>query len=255
VRLDLYLTQKGYAESRSRAAFLIETGAVTVNGKTCIRAAHKITENCLVAITAQPLPYVSRGGLKLAGAIKDFGLAKTISGAVVLDIGTSTGGFADCLIQHGAEKIYGVDTGRDQLHHSLISHPRLISLEGRNARDLAPADIPEKCSVCTIDVSFTSQTLLYPSILPFLAEGATVISLIKPQFEVGRKGLTKSGKIRTPSLLKQVLEDVTASAAAHGLELMQTAPSRQTGGEGTEEWFGLFRVTPQNTHNACHNCP
>ena len=242
MRLDVYLAHHGLTESRSRAAFLIEIGAVTVNGEICCRAAQNITSTCAVTVISEKLPYVSRGGLKLAGAIIDFELQEIVRDAIVLDVGTSTGGFANCLLRHGAAKIYGVDIGHDQLHHTLRNEPRLISLEGRNILDLTTNEIEEKCNLCTIDVSFTSQTLLYTAILPFLAEGAMVVSLIKPQFEAGRKALTKSGQIRNPALLGKVIDNVTQLAGKQGLELLKIAPSRQAGGEGTKEWFGLFRL-------------
>ena len=241
MRLDVYLAHYGHTESRSRAAFLIENGAVTVNDKVVRRAAQVITENCTVAVLSDMLPYVSRGGLKLAGAIADFELQEIVQGAIVLDVGTSTGGFADCLLRHGASKVYGVDIGKDQLHHTLRGNPKLISLENQDIRSLTTNEIREKCNLCTIDVSFTSQTLLYPSILPFLSDDAILVSLIKPQFEAGRKALTKSGKIKTSALLKKTVEQVTEAAALQGLQLIKTAPSRQAGGEGTAEWFGLFK--------------
>ena len=252
MRLDLYLVQNGHATSRARAAFLVESGGVTVNGEVCKRVSRSVGEQCEVAVIEQVLPYVSRGGLKLHGALQDFGFLpddrgdlpdmskRTVEGAIVLDIGSSTGGFADCLLQHGAAVVYAVDTGHDQLHPELRKDGRVISLEGRNARDLTTDDIPQLCNLCTIDVSFTSQTLLYSSIVPLLAPEACVISLIKPQFEAGRNGLTRSGKVRSSAILRRVLDDVIQAAQLHGLEMIKLVPSRQLGGEGTEEWFGLF---------------
>jgi 23S rRNA (cytidine1920-2'-O)/16S rRNA (cytidine1409-2'-O)-methyltransferase len=241
MRLDVYLHKNNYAASRARAAFLIESGAVSVNNKICLKAAQNISPDCVVAIKSEVLPYVSRGGLKLAGALADFDICDIVHGAIALDIGTSTGGFADCLLQHGAARIYAVDSGRGQLHSDLRGNEKIISLEERNARELTHKDVPELCDIATIDVSFTSQTLLYSAIVPLLSPGAVVVSLVKPQFEAGRAGLTKSGRVRTPAILRRVFDDVTVAAKLHGFHVEQIVPSRQLGGEGTEEYFFLMR--------------
>lgn len=238
MRADVYLAEKGLCESRSRAKGYIESGMLYVNGVNVKKCSFDVTENDEVELRGEVLPFVSRGGLKLLGAIKAFSL--DVNGLTCVDIGASTGGFTDCLLQHGAKKVYAVDCGRDQLHHSLIADPRVKSIENFNARELTDKTLGEKCDLAVMDVSFISQTLLHEAVSSVLKDGGTFISLIKPQFEAGRSALSKGGIVKDQRTHISVIRSVTRSANAFGLALTDLIPSPIEGGDGNREYLASF---------------
>ncbi len=239
MRLDQFLTEKGYAETRTKAKNLIESGSVTVNGKLILKPAFDVSENDEISCRTDLIcPYVSRGGLKLEGALREFGIDPT--GATCLDIGASSGGFTDCLLKHGAVKVYAVDSGSGQLHKSLLSDSRVISLENVNARYLSEKEIPEKADITVMDVSFISQTKLYPAIIPFMKDNGVLISLIKPQFEVGRSGVGKGGIVRDEKKRREAVDSVIEIASTFGLINIKTVVSPIKGGDGNTEFLAHF---------------
>lgn len=204
-RLDQWLVQEGLAESREKAQRLIRAGQVRVNGQT----ATKPGQPCpmVAEVTLEALPrFVGRGGEKLAAAFAAFPLH--VAGAVCVDVGASTGGFTDCLLQHGARRVYAVDVGKGQLHWNLRRDPRVTVFEGVNARHLNVSDFDETPVFASIDVSFISLTKILPAVTTILAAGGEVVTLIKPQFEAGREQVGKGGVVRDPSVHAQVVERV-----------------------------------------------
>ncbi len=239
MRLDRFLTENGYAETRTKAKNLVESGSVTVNGKLILKPSFDVSDGDEISCrTDLVCPYVSRGGLKLEGAIREFEIDPT--GAVCLDIGASSGGFTDCLLKYGASKVYAVDSGSGQLHSSLRNDSRVISLENLNARYLSDKEIPEKADITVMDVSFISQTKLYPAIVPLMKDGGIFISLIKPQFEVGRSGVGKGGIVRDEKKRREAVDNVIACAASFGLKNIRTVISPIKGGDGNTEFLAHF---------------
>lgn len=239
MRLDKYLAEHGLADSRTRAAQMIEAGLVTVNGAVQKKPSFDVPEGATVKIEGELLPYVSRGGLKLKGALDAFGISP--KGLVCADIGASTGGFTDCLLQEGAVRVYAVDSGRDQLHEKLRADPRVVSMESFNARGLTPAHLGEAVDLAVTDVSFISQTLLHEAIASILKDGGIFVSLIKPQFEVGRENLGKGGIVKNPKARWEAARRVLASAMAAGLSPIAVTASPITGGDGNVEYLAYFR--------------
>lgn len=239
MRADVYLAKNGYCESRSRAAASIAAGAVFVNGKAVTKPASEINDGDTVEVRSEVLPYVSRGGFKLAGAIEAFSL--DVTGAVCADIGASTGGFTDCLLQNGAKKVYAIENGSGQLHPSLLSDERVVSIENFNARSLSETSLGELCDIAVMDVSFISQTLLHGGVSKILSDGGLFVSLIKPQFEVGRARLGKGGVVKEPSARADAIVTAVSSAQANGLTLKNIALSPITGGDGNREYLALFK--------------
>ncbi len=239
MRLDLFLTENGFADTRTRAQNLIKSGSVTVNGKLVLKASLDVSDGDEI-VCRQDLvcPYVSRGGLKLEGALAEFGVDPT--GAVCLDIGASSGGFTDCLLKHGASKVYAVDSGSGQLHPSLKGDKRVISLENVNARYLSENEIPERADITVMDVSFISQTKLYSAIIPLMKDGGVLITLIKPQFEVGRSGVGKGGIVRDEKKRREAVDNVISFASSLGLRNIKTIPSPIKGGDGNTEFLAQF---------------
>ena len=259
MRADLYLTQNGYADSRTLARKLIEDGAVVLDGRVLKKAAEEIPDGAhtvTVASTADTR-YVGRGGLKLEGALAAFRLDPT--GLVMADIGASTGGFTDCLLQNGAALVFAVDAGHGQLHPKLQSDPRVRAAEGLNARNLSPSDLiavdaawreshPDVSAVpfagsvdgIVMDVSFISQTLLHPALASILKDGGWMVALIKPQFELTRSALNKQGIVKQERDRKVAVERVLQSAAACGFEAVSVIPSPIEGGDGNREFLGYF---------------
>ena len=239
IRLDQYLYEFGYCRSRSLAAKLIRAGYVLVDGKECTKPSEKISPDAQIDICENPLDrYVSRGGLKLEAALKEFGVDP--KGAMCIDIGASTGGFTDCLLRHGARKVYAIDSGTGQLHPSLQSDPRVISMENTNARFLDEGMVPVTHLV-VMDVSFISQSLLYPAVTKVLAPGGIYISLIKPQFEVGRDGIGSGGIVKSEKLRLECIEALRKAGEKYGLIMKATITSPITGGDGNTEYLALFQ--------------
>ncbi len=238
MRADLFLSANGYCESRSRAAQSIEAGCVFVNGKCITKASFDIKENDAVEIRGEAIPDVSRGGLKLRGALESFGIK--CDGLTCVDIGASTGGFTDVLLKNGAKKVFAVDCGVGQLHPSLANDSRVVNLENFNARTLTTETLGQAVDMAVMDVSFISQTLLHTVVANILNGNGIFISLIKPQFEVGRKALTKSGIVKDAREHISAIETVVASAKASSLILNALTVSPISGGDGNREFLALF---------------
>lgn len=237
-RLDVYLTEKGFCRSRSLGAKLVRSGFVFVNGNAATRPSMEILEDDTVEILENSLTrYVSRGGLKLEAALKEFQVNP--EGLLCTDIGASTGGFTDCLLQHGARKVYAVDSGSAQLHPSLRENVCVISLENTNARFLDESMVPPS-DLVVMDVSFISQRLLYHAVVKILKDGGKFISLIKPQFEVGQENVGKGGIVRQEKARLECIDSLRLAAEKFDLYLIRTIPSPITGGDGNVEYLGLF---------------
>lgn len=233
------MTEKGLAESRSKAQAMISEGFVRLNGKEVRKPSAAVGENDTVTVTER-LRFVSRGGEKLLGAIKEF--SPEIEDMTCVDIGSSTGGFTDCLLQHGAKKVYAVDSGTDQLHPSVASDGRVVKMEKTNARSLTWEMLGEKCDLAVMDVSFISQTLLYSAVKSVLKENGRFISLIKPQFETNAKSLGSGGILRDPKIRQRAVDGVLKEAERQGLKLLSIIPSPITGGDGNTEYLAYFAV-------------
>ncbi len=232
VRLDHLLIRRGLAESRSQAQALVLAGQVRVNGQAAPKPGAEVPADAQVTVLQQ-LPYVSRGGLKLAAALDTFQVS--VAGAVCADVGASTGGFTDCMLQRGAARVYAIDVGYGQLAWKLRQDERVVVMEKTNARYLE--SLPEPVEIVTVDASFISLKLLFPAIVAWLASDADVIALIKPQFEAGREQVGKGGVVRDPSVHRQVLEKVAGYAMAHGLGVRGVIRSPITGPAGNVEFL------------------
>ena len=238
IRLDQLLVDRGLVESRSRAQALVMAGAVAVGEGDAAR--HDRKPGDLVAAdtsltVSTPSPYVSRGGYKLAAALEAFGIEP--SGLVALDVGASTGGFTDVLLQHGASRVYALDVGRGQLAEPLRRDPRVVSMERTNARELSASTVPEPIDLATIDVSFISLGLVLGPVAATLRRpGGQIVALVKPQFEAGR-GRTDHGVVREPAIHRAVLERTIATAQGLGLGTRAVIASPITGPEGNREFL------------------
>ena len=234
-RLDIVLVERGLAVSRERARALIMAGRVSVNGQVVSKAGTTVTGDVSLDVATPDHPYVSRGGVKLAHALDDFNVDP--SGKRALDVGASTGGFTDVLLQRGAARVIALDVGHGQLDWRLRTDPRVIVLEGVNARHLTAADLPHPVSVVTIDVAFISLRLILPSIPPFLEHPADIVALVKPQFEAGRDEVGKHGRGTDPAIHDAVIARVTEAAVAFGFVRAGMTPSPITGATGNQEFF------------------
>ncbi len=239
MRADLYLTVNALSESRAKAKRSIEEGRLFVNGKNVTKCSAEISDTDKVELRGEEMPFVSRGGLKLLGAINTFGL--NVSGLTAVDIGASTGGFTDCLLQHGAKKVYAVDCGTEQLHKKLRDDERVVSIEGFNARALTEKTLGEKCDVAVMDVSFISQTLLYGAVKTTVKDGGLFVSLIKPQFEAGRSAIGRGGIVKDKKTHISVIKSVLKKAEESGLYVHGLAVSPIEGGDGNTEYLALFK--------------
>jgi len=242
-RLDVLLTERGLAPSRERARAVILAGQVTVDGQVVSKAGTAVAAAASVEIARPDHPYVGRGGLKLAHALDAFGV--TVAGRAALDIGASTGGFTDVLLRRGATRVVALDVGHGQLDWGLRNDPRVVVIEGRNARYLVPADIPGPADVVVIDVSFISLAHILPQVPAVLREGADVVALVKPQFEAGRGEVGKKGIVRDGAVHERVIARVTEAAAAAGLVRVAMTPSPVTGAEGNQEFLLHLRAAPR----------
>jgi 23S rRNA (cytidine1920-2'-O)/16S rRNA (cytidine1409-2'-O)-methyltransferase len=241
LRLDVALVERGLAPSRERAQALILARQVQVDGQPASKAGASIAADARVELVAPDHPYVGRGGLKLAHALDVFGIDP--AGRRAADIGSSTGGFVDVLLQRGAALVVAVDVGKGQLDWRLRNDPRVLVREGINARSLAPHDLPSPMDIITIDVSFISLRLIFPVLPPLLATGGDVAALVKPQFEAGRQEVGKHGLVTDPAVHAAVLERVTTEAAANGLVRIAMTPSPITGATGNREFFLHLRAS------------
>lgn len=242
VRLDALLVDLGLVASRERARALILAGDVTVDGRPAAKAGMPVAPDAAVTLRTPDHPYVGRGGVKLAHALDAFGIPA--AGRRALDIGASTGGFTDVLLQRGAAAVVALDVGHNQIDWRLRTDPRVVVLEGINARHLTPADVSGPFDIVTIDVSFISLRHIYPVLPTLLAPGADIVALVKPQFEAGRDEVGKGGLVLDPDVHAAVVARSTSEAAAVGLVTAATAPSPITGATGNREFFlHLKRLT------------
>ncbi len=237
VRLDQLLVERGLAESRERAQRLVLAGVVLIGEQVVDKPGRAVDAAAPIRIKIDPCPYVSRGGLKLEGALRAFGLIE-LAGKVALDVGASTGGFSDCLLAHGVERIYAVDTGRGQLHEKLRQDPRVISREQANARELSLEWVGgRKVDLIVIDVSFISLRLILPPLEGVLAEGGWVLALVKPQFEAGRGQVGKGGVVREDGVRLEVLRSLAAFAGEHDWRVRGAHRAEPPGPAGNREYF------------------
>ncbi len=237
-RLDKLMVNLGLAQTRQQAQSLILAGEVEVNGQVETSASRMLGPEAQVTIRAA-LPYVSRGGVKLAGALERFGL--DVSGKVALDVGASTGGFTDCLLQRGAARVYAVDVGYGHLAWPLRQNPQVIVKERVNARYLKPEDIGEPVDLVVVDVSFISSTKILPALLPIAKPEADFILLVKPQFEVGKGQVGKGGIVKDPALHRQAIRQVADFAAGIGLAAQGLERSPIPGAKGNQEFLLWLR--------------
>ncbi|MGQ9485816.1 MAG: TlyA family RNA methyltransferase [Desulfosoma sp.] len=234
-RLDKILVQRGLAPSREKAQGLILAGCVRVDGHCVTQCGRKIPENADIQVQGQDHPYVSRGGVKLAHALDHFGL--NVAGLVIMDVGASTGGFTDCLLQRGAGKVYAVDVGYGQLAWKLRQDPRVIVLERSNIRYLDRSAIPESVDGAVIDVSFISLKLVLPKVLTFLKPEAFLVALIKPQFEAGREHVGKGGVVKDASVHEAVCRAVAETVQSLECQVLGIIPSPILGPKGNREFL------------------
>jgi 23S rRNA (cytidine1920-2'-O)/16S rRNA (cytidine1409-2'-O)-methyltransferase len=233
-RLDQLVADRGLAPSRERARSLILAGQVTVGGDVITKAGTQVDDGAEIALVTPDHPYVGRGGLKLAHALDTFAIA--VSGREALDIGASTGGFTDVLLQRGATRVVALDVGHGQLDWTLRNDPRVVVIERFNARNLTSADIPAPVDIVVVDVSFISLRQILPVVPPLLRPGADIIALVKPQFEAGRSEVRK-GIIHDDKIHQRVLDEIAAAATAIGLTPMGSTPSPITGQKGNVEFL------------------
>jgi 23S rRNA (cytidine1920-2'-O)/16S rRNA (cytidine1409-2'-O)-methyltransferase len=233
-RLDLLLVERGLAESPQQAQAMILAGEVHVDGKREDKAGLPVSENSALEITSRQQKFVSRGGFKLEGALADFAIDP--ADRVCLDVGSSNGGFTDCLLQHGAARVYALDVNVEQLDWKLRQDPRIIRIE-RNARELRDGDVPEKVDLAVIDVSFISVRKVIAPTLAVAKPGATIIILIKPQFELGREDILPGGIVKDEKLHQKAILAVRGHIESLGLECHSVRPSHLLGAEGNQEYF------------------
>ena len=237
MRADSFLAQNGYIESRTRAARLIDEGKVLIDGKKISKASEDIADGEHTVEITETDAYVGRGGLKLEFALKHFNIDVTQKKCI--DVGASTGGFTDCLLQNGAGFVYAVDSGRGQLHRKLLDDVRVVNIEGYNARELSRDELGV-FDLAVMDVSFISQTLIHKALSGVLDEGAIFISLIKPQFESGRSALGKNGIVKNSKDRENAINKVLQSAAMNNFEAIGVVNSPIDGGDGNREYLACF---------------
>ena len=234
-RLDMVLVERGLAETRTKARALIMAGGVYVDGVKTDKAGALVKEGSGVAVRDTSLKYVSRGGLKLEAALKEFGIDP--AGETAVDIGASTGGFTDCLLRSGAAKVYAIDVGYGQLDWKLRQDPRVVVREKLNARYIKPEDTGEPADIVVIDVSFISLTMIIPPALTLLKPGGVLLALIKPQFEVGKGEVGKGGIVRDESKHREVVDKITEFVKSLGIGVLGVIPSPIEGAEGNKEFL------------------
>ena len=237
-RLDVYAAEHQLYSSRERAKRAIRDGLVRVNGEVVTKASFDVSETDRIEADADPVPFVSRGGLKLEGAFSCFSL--DVTGQNCLDVGASTGGFTQLLLQKGAARVTAVDVGHGQMDDTLRADPRVICLEGTDIRKLSPAIYAGAFDFASIDVSFISLTYVLPSVYTYLRQGGVCVALIKPQFELGSKALNKKGVVKDSRQLPLAVEAVTDCARFAGFAVEATVPSPIKGGDGNTEFLALL---------------
>ncbi len=237
-RLDVLVTERGLAESRQKAQALIMAGEVFSGDRKLDKAGMNVEDTIPLEVRGNTLRYVGRGGLKLEKAMEVFPI--DLNGCTAADIGASTGGFTDCMLQNGAKKVYSVDVGYGELAWKLRSDERVIVLERTNARYLSRAQVPDPLDFASVDVSFISLKLIFPALHDLLREGGQVVSLIKPQFEAGREFVGKKGIVRDPKVHRMVLEQYLEHAEAADFSVLDLTYSPITGQEGNIEYLGFL---------------
>ena len=242
-RLDLLLTEKGLCDSRSRAQAIIMSGEVYVDGQKCDKAGTAVDRNAVIEVRGNSCPYVSRGGLKLEKAMRDFGIDPT--GYVCSDSGASTGGFTDCLLQRGASKVFAIDVGYGQLAWRIRTDPRVVCMERTNIRYVTPDMIGQPLDLSVVDVSFISLKLVLPAIQALLKPTGQVVCLIKPQFEAGKDKVGKKGVVRDPAVHAEVLQAFLALAQSLHFTVKNLTYSPVKGPEGNIEFLGHLSMCPE----------
>ena len=244
-RLDVAVFERGLAPTREKAKALIMAGSVYLNGQKALKGGINITDDDTIEVRGAVNPYVSRGGLKLEKAMKSFGLK--LDGCICMDIGASTGGFTDCMLQNGASKVYSVDVGYGQLAWKLRTDERVVNLERTNFRYVTKEQIPDEIDFASVDVSFISLKKILPVMRTFLKDSGSAVCLIKPQFEAGRENIGKKGVVRDKKVHADVIEDVSSFAVAEGFDLIDIDFSPIKGPEGNIEYLMYVRKsdTPQ----------
>lgn len=238
-RLDEWLAERGLAESRSAAQRLVLAGRVRIGGQTAAKPSQAVTDGQEVRVE-EPPRFVSRGGEKLEAAFAAFHLA--VDGLDCLDVGASTGGFTDCLLQHGARRVFAVDVGRGQLHWKLRNDPRVTVIEGLNARHLTLSDLPGVPGFACADVSFISLRLILPTVVAAVAPGSTIVTLIKPQFEAGRRDVSRGGVVRNDAVRRRVIDDIRRFGVdSLALVWIGVVPSPLTGPAGNIEYLASWK--------------
>lgn len=250
-RLDVLLVKRNLAESREKAKAIIMSGNVFVDGQREDKAGTSFSEKAVIEVKGSPLKYVSRGGLKLEKAMTHFDV--TLEGKICMDVGSSTGGFTDCMLQNGAVKVYAVDVGNGQLAWKLRQDERVVCMEKTNIRYVTPEDIGEPVDFSSIDVSFISLTKVLEPIRDYLTEDGEIVALIKPQFEAGREKVGKKGVVREKSTHHEVIEKVTSYAASIGFDILEIEFSPIKGPEGNIEY--LAHLKKQEEGMAPKSCP
>jgi 23S rRNA (cytidine1920-2'-O)/16S rRNA (cytidine1409-2'-O)-methyltransferase len=241
IRLDQRVLALGLASSRQRAQALIMGGKILVDGQRLDKPGVQVDPGAEIVLVGADLPFVSRGGLKLAAALAATGIS--VEGLACMDVGASTGGFTDCLLQHGASHVYAVDVGYGQLAWKLRKDPRVSVIERTNIRNLTTDQVPAGLDLATIDTAFISLKIVVPATLPFLKPGGTILALIKPQFEVGRGQVGKGGVVRDPRLQEAVIEELRRFFMDLGLACGPVTPSPIKGPKGNQEFIILLRLT------------
>jgi len=234
-RLDKLVVERGLAESRTRAQALILAGQVLVAEQRADKPGQMVDVALEIRIKGETPRYVSRGGTKLEAALDAFRI--NVEGKTCIDVGASTGGFTDCLLQHGAARVWAIDVGHNQLAWKIRQDPRVVVIEGRNARQITPGQFPARFDTATIDVSFISLTKIFPALAACLADGADVIALVKPQFEVGKGEVGRGGIVTDPLKHRRVLAEVARVAASLGLSPVDVMASPILGAEGNREFL------------------
>ena len=234
-RLDVLLVERGFCASREKAKAYILAGEVFIGSERALKPGDMLSEDCVIDFRGAPPKYVSRGGYKLEKAMAEFGLG--LDGCVCADIGASTGGFTDCMLQNGAQKVYSVDVGYGQLDWKLRSDPRVVCIERTNARYIDSRTIPEKLDFFSVDVSFISLKLILPAIRPLMSDNGRGVCLIKPQFEAGKDKVGDHGVVRDEATHREVIERVCGYIGANGLRLLGLTFSPIKGPEGNIEYL------------------
>ena len=240
IRLDQAVVQQGWAPTRQKAQAIIMAGQVFLDGRRMDKSCAQIPEDAVLEVRGNPLPYVSRGGLKLEKAMQCWPI--TLEGKVCMDCGASTGGFTDCMLQNGAKQVYAVDVGYGQLDWKLRNDPRVINMERTNARHLTREQIPQPLEFVSVDVSFISLGLILPALRPLLAEQGQMVCLVKPQFEAGREKVGKKGVVRDPAVHREVLGQFLTHAAQNGFTVRGMTYSPIRGPEGNIEYLGWLEA-------------